>query len=164
MQKELAKVLEAASKAVAGAEDKDALEDLRVRYLGRKGELTGLLRSTGSLPPEERASFGQAANAAKKELEAALVSRLESLAAGKAAPADQLDVTLPGRRGFLGRAHPIMETMDEVVEIFGRLGYEVRVGPEIEDDYHNFEALNFPHGSSGPGHAGHFLLLRKDPA
>ena len=85
-----------------------------------------------------------AANAAKKELEESLASRLEALSRAKASGAAGLDVTLPGRRGFRGRAHPIMETMDEVVEIFGRLGYEVRIGPEIEDDYHNFEALNFP--------------------
>ncbi len=144
MREDLSTVLEAARKAFADATDKDAIESLRVRYLGRKGELTRLLRSTGDLPPEERAGFGQAANAAKKELEAVLTARLESLAAEGSGPSDSPDVTLPGRRGFLGRAHPIHETMDEVVEIFGRLGYEVRVGPEIEDDYHNFEALNFP--------------------
>ena len=144
MSEELTRVLEAAQEAVDGAADKKDLEDLRVRFLGRKGELTRLLRATGSLPPEERAAFGQAANAAKKELEESLASRLEALARAKASGAAGLDVTLPGRRGFRGRAHPIMETMDEVVEIFGRLGYEVRIGPEIEDDYHNFEALNFP--------------------
>ena len=144
MREKLTKVLEEARNAVAAAADKETVESLRIGYLGRKGRLTKLLRSTGSLPPAERAGFGQAANAAKKELEAALTDRLEALVAERTGPVDQLDVTLPGRRGFLGRAHPIMETMDEVVEIFGRLGYEVRVGPEIEDDYHNFEALNFP--------------------
>jgi phenylalanyl-tRNA synthetase alpha chain len=144
MREELDKVLKAAREAVAQTSAKEALEQLRVRYLGRKGELTKLLRSTGSLPPQERASFGQAANKAKKELEASLADRLDCLAALARGSADQEDVTLPGRRGYLGRAHPIMETLDEVVEIFSRLGYEVRVGPEIEDDYHNFEALNFP--------------------
>ncbi len=144
MREELTRVLGEALKGVSQAVDKEAVEELKVRYLGRKGNLTRLLRSTGSLPPEERAGFGQAANAAKKKLEAELFGRLETIAAQGSGSAGQLDVTLPGRRGFMGRAHPIMETMDEVVEIFGRLGYEVRIGPEIEDDYHNFEALNFP--------------------
>jgi len=142
--RKLAQVLEAATQAAQEAPDEEGLDRIRIRYLGRKGELTVLLRSTGSLPPQERAAFGQAANQAKKRLEEALSLRLEALKAALAGESERLDVTLPGRRGFLGRSHPVMETMDEVVEIFSRIGYEVRTGPEAEDDYHNFEALNFP--------------------
>ena len=144
MEDRLAQVLEEALQAAQGAAGEEELDLIRVRYLGRKGELTAILRSTGSLPPEKRAAFGQAANRAKKSLEEALAGRLESLRLSPAGEGGELDVTLSGRRGFLGRSHPLMETMDEVAEIFSRIGYEVRTGPEAEDDYHNFEALNFP--------------------
>lgn len=140
MLEELSKTLD---QGLAELKSADRVEELRVKYLGRKGLLTRLMRAIGTLSPEERPAFGQAANQARREFEAALEARLAELAAGSSL-AGAVDVTLPGRRGFLGKPHPIEETMAEVVEIFGRLGYEVRIGTEAEDDYHNFEALNFP--------------------
>ncbi|MBW1713429.1 MAG: phenylalanine--tRNA ligase subunit alpha [Deltaproteobacteria bacterium] len=148
MKDQLSQVLSAALEAVSQAQKTETLEEIRVRFLGRKGRLTKLLRATGSLPPQERPSFGQAANKARQKLERALKERLAQLKAEPAEeaarPREQLDVTLPGRRGFLGKSHPVMETMDQIAEIFGRLGYEVRTGPEAETEYYNFEALNFP--------------------
>jgi phenylalanyl-tRNA synthetase alpha chain len=144
MRDRLKEVLDSALAAARAAAAAEAVEAVRVRHLGRKGELTSLLRLTGSLPPAERAAFGQAANQAKALLEAALAARLAELAQTPAEARVGVDVTLPGRRGFLGRSHPISETMAEIAEIFGRLGYEIRTGPEAETDYYNFEALNIP--------------------
>ena len=143
METNLAQVLESALAAASEAADLQALDEVRVRYLGRKGQLTRLLKSISALPAEQRPAFGQAVNQAKRELEEAVSKRQEGLSAATAGPAP-LDVTLPGRRGFLGASHPVSQTMTEIAEIFGRLGFEARTGPEAETDYYNFEALNFP--------------------
>jgi phenylalanyl-tRNA synthetase alpha chain len=129
--------------AIAQAQEAAALEEARVRFLGRKGELTALLRSLVELPPEERPGAGQLANALKAELTAALEAAAERLKAGERCSA-ALDVSLPGRRPPLGTLHPITRVMEEVVGIFSRLGFEVEDGPEVELDYYNFEALNMP--------------------
>jgi len=123
------------------------LEALRVRYLGRQGALTGLLRSLGSLPPEERPVVGAAANEAKRELEALLEARLaEAVARETRARREQArqDLTLPGRRPPQGGIHPLTRVHDEIVAIFLGLGFSVAEGPEIETDFYNFEALNIP--------------------
>lgn len=125
----------------------DQLEQWRVKYLGRKGEITELLRGLGSLSKEERPAVGAAANSLKNELEAALTARQEELgaaAASGAAPA--LDVTLPGRPIPAGGLHPSTRLIREVSEIFRGLGFDVVGGPEVEWDYYNFEALNIPRG------------------
>jgi phenylalanyl-tRNA synthetase alpha chain len=136
-----------AQAAIEAAESSDDLEALRVRYLGRQGALTQLLRSLGALPAEERPIVGAAANAAKRALEAALDSRL-ALAVARETRAqrerDRLDLTLPGRRPPRGAMHPLSRVHDEIVSIFGGLGFSVAEGPEIETDFYNFEALNIP--------------------
>jgi phenylalanyl-tRNA synthetase alpha chain len=125
--------------------DLPALEALQFKALGRKGELTQLLRHLKDLPPEERPAAGQEANRVKEELEKAFEERrLYLAAADREKTTWLLDWSLPGRRGFRGRRHPITQTLDEVCGIFSRLNFEIVEGPEVELDYYNFEALNMP--------------------
>lgn len=144
------KQLEEALAAIRAAKDRDALEALRVRYLGRKSEVAGALRGLGSLPVAERRAAGERLNRAKQALEAALAEREETLrGAGLEAAlgGEAVDVSLPGRRVRVGRHHPIMSTMREIVRIFAGMGFESVEGPEVEWDHYNFQALNIP-----PGH------------
>jgi len=135
----------AALREVQGAGSPEDLELLRVKYLGRKGALTGILRSLGKLDPEVRRRVGQEANQVKKTLEDALEEALEALKeAARRAAAPALDVTLPGRRLPRGRLHPLNRIMAEVCDIFLHLGFEAVEGPEVELDWYNFEALNLP--------------------
>ena len=132
---------------VASAGDAPALDRIRVRLLGRKGVLTGLLKSLGQLAPAERPAAGARVNAAKRAVAQAIEARAASLSReqlARALDADALDVTLPGRRQGAGSLHPVTQTLRRIEEIFVGAGYEVVTGPEIEDDYHNFEALNLP--------------------
>ena len=131
-----------ALEAVGAAGDAAALEEARVRYLGRKGELTGLLRSLGELAEVERPKAGALANQVKADITAALEAASTRLSGGVRAEA--IDVSLPGRRNPLGTMHPITRVMEEVIGTFSRLGFEVAEGPEVELDYYNFEALNMP--------------------
>ena len=136
-----------AREAVAAAQSSADLEKVRVGLLGRGGELTQLLRSLGSLAAEERPLVGAAANEAKRELEALLDARLATtLEIERQAERRRrrLDLTLPGRRPPRGSLHPLTRVHDEIVAIFAGLGFSVAEGPEIETDYHNFEALNIP--------------------
>ncbi|HYB44074.1 MAG TPA: phenylalanine--tRNA ligase subunit alpha [Candidatus Methylomirabilis sp.] len=140
-------ILDRALAEVAGAGSTAALEQLRVRVLGRSGELTGLLRSLGGLPAEERPQVGQEANAAKAAIEALISERLADLKRAereRALAAEQPDLTLPGRRVVPGALHPVTRVQDEIIEIFEGLGFSVAEGPEVETDYFNFSALNFP--------------------
>jgi len=132
--------------AIRAASDEKALEDVRVRVLGRKGALTTVLRGLGALPPEERGRVGQGANRVKEEITRALDERREALLAGAPAPAPEIDVTLPGREITIGRRHVLATLMEEIREIFHGMGFSVAEGPHVEDDYHNFEALNIPRG------------------
>ncbi|MBO8142191.1 MAG: phenylalanine--tRNA ligase subunit alpha [Firmicutes bacterium] len=137
----------AALAAIASAESLDELEQVRIRYTGKKGELTRLLRALGNVPPEHRPELGRLVNRARDEVEAALAGRREAL---KARALEQklreetLDVTLPGWGPLPGRRHPLTLVLDEIQRIFTGLGFEVVEGPEIETDYYNFEALNIP--------------------
>ena len=140
-------ILEQARGAAVGARSAAELEEVRIRFLGRQGELTQLLRSLGSLSPAERPLVGAAANEAKRELEALLESRLADARETERAQArrrERLDLTIPGRRPPLGAIHPLTRVLDEIVTIFAGLGFSVAEGPEIETDYYNFEALNIP--------------------
>jgi phenylalanyl-tRNA synthetase alpha chain len=133
--------------AIEAASDIAALEELRVSYLGKKGALTGLLKNLGQLSAEERPKAGAEINAVKQQLNEQLNARKASLQG--AALAEQLaeeaiDVTLPGRRAETGSLHPITRTIQRMETFFSSMGFEVVEGPEIEDDYHNFEALNIP--------------------
>jgi len=132
-----------ARKDLDAAVDSEAIETVRVRYLGRKGLLAELMKKMGGLPAESRPAAGQAANNLKKELTEAL----ETAQAGinlQARESAGLDITLPGRRRPRGHLHPITRTFNEVCGIFSRMGFDIAEGPEVELDYYCFEALNFP--------------------
>ncbi len=132
---------------IAAAETPDALEALRVALLGKSGTVTAQLKQLGALPAEQRKAAGEAINRARDAITAALQERralLEAAALDARLAQETIDVTLPGVRPQRGGLHPISRTMARIAQIFARLGYEVADGPEIEDDWHNFEALNFP--------------------
>ena len=136
-----------ATAAIKSAGDSAALEKLRVEWLGKKGRVTDLLKSLGQLDADERPKVGAEINAVKQLLNERISERKETLqqaAIASQLAAEALDVTLPGRREDLGALHPITRTIDRMAAYFGALGFEVVEGPEIEDDYHNFEALNIP--------------------
>ena len=132
---------------VAAAGTLDALESLRVALLGKSGLITEQLKALGKLTPDERKAQGALVNLAKERLQDAIAQRKSTLenAAFDARLADEkIDITLPGRNTDLGSIHPVTRTLERIIDIFSRLGYAQADGPEIEDDYHNFEALNFP--------------------
>ena len=136
-----------ATAAIESAADSAALEKLRVEWLGKKGRVTDLLKSLGQLDADERPKAGAEINAVKQLLNEQISERKETLqqeAIATQLAAESLDVTLPGRREDLGALHPITRTIDRMAAYFAALGFEVVEGPEIEDDYHNFEALNIP--------------------
>jgi len=140
-------ILDRVRAQIAGARSTTDLEQIRIRVLGRSGELTGLLRSLGAVPAAERPRVGQQANQAKGEIEALITERLAALKGAereRALEAERLDLTLPGRRVPPGPVHPVTRVQDEIIEIFEGLGFSVAEGPEIETDYYNFSALNFP--------------------
>ena len=132
---------------VAAADDLDSLEQLRVSALGRKGRITDLMNGLGALDPDERRATGQALNQVKEAVQSAIDVRkadLEDAALDARLVDEAVDVTLPVDIGGQGRLHPISQTLDEVVAIFGEMGFSVAEGPDIEDDFHNFEDLNIP--------------------
>ena len=132
---------------IAAAGDHDRLEALRVGLLGKSGSVTGLLKQLGTLPPDQRKAFGEQVNRAKDTLATALAERkqvIDELALATRLATETIDVTLPGRGDGLGTLHPVSRTLERIADIFARLGYQMADGPEIEDDEHNFEALNFP--------------------
>jgi phenylalanyl-tRNA synthetase alpha chain len=130
--------------AFAAAPDLPALEQSKGAFLGAEGRFTGLLKQLGSLPKEERPAAGKTINAAKGELETVLAERRSELELRAALPQVPTDFTLPGRRRPSGRLHPLTQVTDDIVRAFRRLGFAVADGPEIEDEYHCFDALNTP--------------------
>jgi phenylalanyl-tRNA synthetase alpha chain len=133
--------------AIEAASDIAALEELRVSYLGKKGALTSLLKNLGQLSAEERPKAGAEINAVKQQLNDQLNARKESLQGAALAAQlaeESIDITLPGRRTEAGSLHPITRTIQRMETFFSAMGFQVVEGPEIEDDYHNFEALNIP--------------------
>lgn len=125
----------------------DEIEQLRVKYLGRKGELTTFLRNLGSYPPEERPLIGKQANELKNELSGLLDARLQELAGQLAegkAEKEAIDITIPGRKPRIGNLHPITKVLYEIEDIFISMGFTIEIGPDLELEYYNFEALNFP--------------------
>jgi len=132
---------------IAAAESPAAIEALRVSLVGKSGSITGQLKQLGKLPPEERKAAGAAINEVRDTVSAALARRkaeLETAALDARLASETVDVTLPGIDAGRGGLHPVSRTMERIADIFGRLGFESAQGPEIEDDWHNFEALNFP--------------------
>jgi len=143
----LEQISKEAELAVEQAADPRALDEVRVKFLGKKGLLTAQLKSLGKLSAEERPKAGAAINVAKQTLQALIETRQNNLKKTQLIEqmaSESLDITLPGRRRNQGGLHPVTQTLDRITDIFRGAGYEVVDGPEIEDDYHNFEALNIP--------------------
>jgi phenylalanyl-tRNA synthetase alpha chain len=143
----LAELVANATAAINQASDVAALDNVRVEYLGKKGHLTLQMTTLRELPPEERPAAGAVINEAKEQVQQALNARksdLESAALNARLAEETIDVSLPGRRIENGGLHPVTRTIDRIESFFGELGFTVATGPEIEDDYHNFDALNIP--------------------
>jgi phenylalanyl-tRNA synthetase alpha chain len=146
MKDALEQIRSEALAALAAGGDEGAVEALRIRYLGRKGALTGVMRQLRDVPAEQRPAMGALLNQIKDEIEARINEALTASRAGARSQRarERIDISEPGRRPQLGRLHPLMQTMEQLTEILCSLGFSVAEGPEIEDDYHNFAALNFP--------------------
>jgi phenylalanyl-tRNA synthetase alpha chain len=147
MREELKALLDVAEAELGKVETEEELQEVRTRYLGRKGLLTGVLRNIGNVPPGERPGFGKQCNEAKETLSAEIDRLLAGLVASKKErllQQERLDVTLPGRGVRYGRLHPVTQVREEICRIFAGFGFSVMEGPEVELDYYNFEALNIP--------------------
>lgn len=171
---DLAALVKEARQAVSEADSTQALDEVRVRFLGKKGALTQLLKGLGKLPAEERPQAGEAINQAKQEVAGELEARrssLEAAAMQARLSSERVDVTLPGRGQQRGGLHPVTRTLERITSLFSNIGFDVVEGPEIEDDYHNFEALNIPaHHPARAMHdtfyfdAGYLLRTHTSPA
>ncbi|MBA56001.1 MAG: phenylalanine--tRNA ligase subunit alpha [Pseudomonadales bacterium] len=140
-------LLEQALAAVEHADSVAGLDQVRVQYLGKKGEITGQLKTLGKLAPEERKAAGAQINQVKEQVQDAIKTRqsfLEEQALQQQLSSEAIDVTLAGRSGVVGGLHPVSRTMERIESFFSTMGFQVVEGPEIEDDFHNFEALNIP--------------------
>ncbi len=143
----ITEIIQQAKKAIAQAQDLSVLEALRIQYLGKKGEVTALLKNLGTLPPEDRPKFGQIINQAKEQIEADLQARhhiLESEQLNQTLSKEAIDVTLPGIDNKFGGLHPLTRSLQRLIEIFHSLGFQTIEGPEVETEYYNFTALNTP--------------------
>ena len=147
MKQQLESIRAAAKQALDTAAAEQDIESLRVRFLGKKGELTGILKQMGGLSAEERPVIGQLANEVRADIEGAIAhakSHLKEKVMAARLAAETLDVTMPGKKQALGHKHPLDKVLEEIEEIFLGMGYSVAEGPEVEYDYYNFEALNLP--------------------
>lgn len=147
MKEQLTNIRTAAMAALENASALAELEDLRIQYLGKKGELTAVMKGMGGLSAEERPIIGQLANQVRSEIETALEEKktaLEAAAAGAKLAAEKIDVTMPGKRVAKGKKHPLYTVLDDLKDIFIGMGFTIAEGPEVELDYYNFEALNIP--------------------
>lgn len=156
MQDDIQALVAEARSAAAAADSLAALDQVRVAFLGKKGRITERLKQLGKAAPEERRALGARINEAKETVQSELEARrgaLEADALSQRLAAETVDVTLPGRGQAGGGLHPVTRTLDRIEDLFVQLGFEVAEGPEVEDDYHNFEALNIP--ESHPARAMH---------
>lgn len=147
MNEKITAVLDAAKERLNTAKEISAIDEIRVKYLGKKGELTGILKQLGALSPEERPKVGQLVNKAKTELDDLIktkIAEIKEKALNESLKAEKIDVTMPGKRQNMGYKHPLSVVLDELKEIFMGMGYSIVEGPEVELDYYNFEALNLP--------------------
>jgi len=147
MEQELNQLRLEAVAELSQAASLEALNDLRVKFLGKKGSLTSALRGLGGLSPEERPRIGQIVNEIRADLESLLEARQDELkqaALSQRLALEKIDVTLPGRRAGIGHIHPLTLTLNRIKSVFMRMGFTVAEGPEVETDYYNFEALNLP--------------------
>ena len=156
MEQQLKQLVEEAGKDIVAAKDLAALDQVRVNYLGKKGSITALMKTLGGLSAEERPKAGQVINDAKQQVQAAIETRkanLENEKLNAQLANETIDVTLPGRSHGIGGLHPVTRVLHRIEDLFSQLGFEIKEGPEIEDDFHNFEALNIP--ASHPARAMH---------
>ena len=147
MREQLKAIREKAASALNAAQTRQELEELRVRFLGKKGELTAILKQMGKLSAEERPVIGQLANEVRSDIEQRLAARANALEEAETArrlEAETLDVTIPGKPVQRGGLHPLSQTIDDMIDIFQSMGFDIVDGPEIESEYYNFEALNVP--------------------
>lgn len=147
MKEQLSAIAVAAKEALETVNDMQELEALRVKYLGKKGELTAILKQMGSLSAEERPIIGQFANEIKAKIEGEISvksAEIKAASINQKLAAEKIDVTMPGKKSPMGKQHPLSIVLDEIKEIFLGMGFEVAEGPEVEYDYYNFEALNIP--------------------
>ncbi len=147
MQEKLLAIKETAFNEISASENSAALEEIRVKYLGKKGELTTILRGMGSLSPEERPIVGKLVNEAKSEVEEKLeeaVRKIREKEKNIKLSSEVIDISLPGKKNVIGKRHPLDLTLESMKEIFISMGFTVEDGPEVELDHYNFEALNIP--------------------
>ncbi len=147
MEQELKRIKEVALAAIDAANDQQALQDVRVKYLGKKGEVTSLLKGLGKLSPEERPKMGALVNDVRVALETALEdvkAEMERLEMERRLEKEKIDITLPGRAPRIGHIHPLTTVNEMIEDFFMKMGYTVEEGPEIEQDHFNFECLNLP--------------------
>lgn len=147
MKEQLNALREAALKELETLQNPKELEDFRIRYMGKKGSVTGLLRGMGALPAEERPAMGQLVNQLRQELEQAVSEKAQAIQnqlQEEKLAAEQLDVTMPGKTVKSGGLHPLNVVLNDIIDIFQSMGFDVVDGPEVETDYYNFQALNVP--------------------
>ena len=147
MKEQIKQIRQVAEEAIAAAQSEQEIEALRIRFLGKKGELTAILKQMGGVSPEERPIIGQLANEVRNYIEeqiSTINASLKAQSAAKKLESEKIDVTIPGRATTLGQKHPLNIVLDEIKEIFLGMGFDVAEGPEVELDYYNFEALNIP--------------------
>ena len=140
MTQELDSLLEKATQSIAQSEDLASLDAIRVAYLGKKGEITARLKNLGKISPEERPAAGQVINQVKLHIQSLLEGRKTAISNERIAEKlrnDTVDITLPGRRNKPGGLHPVTLTMSRIEKMFGKLGFDIAQGPEVEDDFHN---------------------------
>ena len=147
MKQQLEQIKTAALEAIAAAENSADCENVRVKYLGKKGELTAILKSMGGLSPEERPIMGQLVNTAKAEVDAALsakVTEMQAAAEELKLKEETIDITMPAKTSKTGKLHPLNTVLNDMIDIFQSMGFDVVDGPEVETDHYNFECLNVP--------------------
>ena len=147
MKNKLNEIQEAALRQIEEAKESEALQEIKVKYLGKKGELTTILKSMGSLSKEERPVMGKLVNYVKKVVEEKLeeaIKKIKEEEKNKKLQSEIIDITLPGKKNVIGKRHPLELTIEKIKDIFISMGFSVEEGPEVELDYYNFEALNIP--------------------
>ena len=170
MEEKLQALRQEVEAALGSVGDEAALQNLKAKYVGRKGVLTEILKGMKDLSDSERPKMGKLVNETKVLIEGLFDSKFESLRDQKKKQAlsqEKIDVTLPGRGGALGALHPVTQVMEEIIDIFQRMGFQVAEGPEVESDYYNFEALNMPRNHPARDmqdtfYVGDRVLLRSD--
>ena len=147
MKQQLEAIKLAAVEAIGAASDEKQIEEIRVKYLGKKGELTAILKQMGSLSPEERPIMGQLVNEAKQNVEELIAEKKAELSAAATLQKlkdETIDITMPAKTAKVGKIHPLNSVLDDMIDIFQSMGFDVVDGPEVETDYYNFECLNVP--------------------